>query len=92
MAKQMTQMVSGTEQTTSANHVYIRRVLRLGGQRLADYRIYVVGIDDHYTEEIFLECPDDDAAKETANELVDGHDVELWQHERLVAKFACKSK
>jgi hypothetical protein len=32
MAKQMTQTVSGTEQTTSANHVYIRRVLRLGAK------------------------------------------------------------
>jgi len=59
---------------------------------LADYRICVVGIDGHYTEEIFLECSDDDAAKKTANHLVDGRDVELWQHERLVAKFACKPK
>jgi len=43
-------------------------------------------------KEIFLECPDDNAAKEAANQLVDGHDVELWQHERLVAKFVCKPK
>jgi hypothetical protein len=59
---------------------------------LADYRICVVGINGHYTEEIFLECPDDNAAKEAANQLVDGHDVELWRHERLVAKFVCKPK
>jgi hypothetical protein len=59
---------------------------------LADYRICVVGVDGHYTEEIFLECPDDNSAKESASQWVDGRDVELWQHARLVAKFISKPK
>jgi hypothetical protein len=59
---------------------------------LADYRIYVVGIDGLYTEEIFLECPDDNAAKEAAGEWVGEHDAELWEHERLVAKFESKPR
>jgi hypothetical protein len=54
---------------------------------LADYRICVVGIDSHCIEEIFLECADDNTAKEAAHEWAGGHDVELWEHERLVAKF-----
>ncbi len=59
---------------------------------MADYRICVVGIDGHYTEEIFLECPNDNAAREAANEWVGEHDAELWEHERLVTKFAREPK
>jgi hypothetical protein len=32
-------------------------------------------------------CPDDETAKEHAKKLAHGHDVELWQSERLIAKF-----
>jgi hypothetical protein len=35
---------------------------------------------------------DDDAAKDQAKQLVDGHDVELWQRDRKVALFQHKSK
>jgi hypothetical protein len=34
-----------------------------------------------------LDGPDDDTAKEQAKQLVDGHDVELWQLGRKVATF-----
>jgi hypothetical protein len=33
------------------------------------------------------DCGDDDAAMERAKQLVDGHDVELWQNERKIARF-----
>ena len=82
----------GNRQAISANHVYSAFSPAGEAAKLADYRICVVGIGGHYTEEIFLECPDDNAAKETASQWVDGHDVELWQHGRLVAKFISKPK
>jgi hypothetical protein len=32
-------------------------------------------------------CDDDEAAKERAKLLVDGHDVELWDGARKIAEF-----
>jgi hypothetical protein len=54
---------------------------------MADYRAYVVGEDGHFVRAVELVCLDDETAKEYAKQLVDGHDVELWQLERLIAKF-----
>ena len=54
---------------------------------MADYRAYIIGIDGHFIKAIELVCPDDDTAKEYAKQLVDGHDVELWQGDRQVEKF-----
>jgi hypothetical protein len=34
--------------------------------------------------------PDDAAAIASAKQLVDGHDVELWQRDRKIAKFEQK--
>jgi hypothetical protein len=39
-----------------------------------------------------LDVPDEAAAIEAAEQLVDGHDVELWQRDRKVAKFEKKIK
>jgi hypothetical protein len=33
---------------------------------------------------IDLDCSDDEAAKEVAQQLVDGQDVELWQGKRKI--------
>ena len=52
-----------------------------------EYRAYVMGWDGHILERIDLICADDDAAKERAKTLVDGHDVELWQLDRRIAEF-----
>ncbi len=46
--------------------------------------------DGHFTKAIDLECPDDEAAMEKAKQLVNGHDVELWQRQRKVAVFKLK--
>jgi hypothetical protein len=32
-------------------------------------------------------CADDEAAAKRGLKMVDGHDVELWHHERKIAKF-----
>jgi hypothetical protein len=38
-----------------------------------------------------LICTDDEAAKEQAEQLIDSHDIELWQYARKVAPFERKS-
>ena len=59
---------------------------------MAEYRAYLVSDDDRIIRAIDLECPDDDAAKERAKMLVDGHDIELWQLGRKIATFRHKPK
>jgi hypothetical protein len=39
-----------------------------------------------------LVCDDDDGARKCARRMVDGHDVELWQHDRRIEKFKGHSK
>jgi hypothetical protein len=59
---------------------------------MAHYRAYLVGQDSYFIKAIDLECDDDEAAKKRAQKMVDGHDVELWQHARRIAKFEHRSK
>jgi hypothetical protein len=59
---------------------------------MPEYRVYVVGRDGHFQRSMPLECADDDVAKKEAEQLVDGHDVELWQRDRKIARFERKSK
>jgi hypothetical protein len=54
---------------------------------MAEYRAYIVGEEGRIVRAVELLCPDDESAKEYAKNLVDGHDVELWQGERKIAKF-----
>jgi hypothetical protein len=41
--------------------------------------------DGHILSRVDLVCEDDEAAKERAEQLADGHDVELWQLGRKIA-------
>jgi hypothetical protein len=57
---------------------------------MTDYRAYIMGIDGHRFVKAagFLsDYPDDTAALKAAERLVDGHDVELWDCSRLVARM-----
>ena len=54
------------------------------------YRAYVVGLDGHFLKSIDLICEDDAEAKNQAEQMVDGHDIELWQHERRIEVFKRK--
>jgi hypothetical protein len=54
---------------------------------MLEYRVYLIGQDGHFESAVPLECPDDQTTKERAKQLVDGHDVELWQRARKVAVF-----
>ena len=54
---------------------------------MIEYRAYILTPDDHIAKAVNLSCEDDEAAKERAKQLVNGHDVELWQlgRERFTA-------
>jgi hypothetical protein len=54
------------------------------------YRAYIIGRDGRFEKAIDLDCANDEAAEESAKQLVDGHDVELWQRDRRIAKFDAK--
>jgi len=51
---------------------------------MREYRAYLIGRDGHILHRVDLLCADDEAAKERALLLMDGHTVELWQGDRLV--------
>ena len=52
---------------------------------MPNYRAYLLDDDGHVMSALNLSCLDDDAAADTAKQLADDHDVELWQFDRLVA-------
>jgi len=60
------------------------------GKPMADYRAYILASDGRIAKAVELTCPDDEAAKEAAKQLVDGHDVELWQMGRKIETFKHK--
>ncbi|MDE5453609.1 hypothetical protein GWE18_12170 [Bradyrhizobium sp. CSA112] len=51
------------------------------------YRAYMIRRDGHIIHRVDIECDDDEAAKERAKLLVNGHDVELWDGARKIAEF-----
>jgi hypothetical protein len=61
---------------------------------MPDYRAYILGGEGHRFA-IVAEFPrdhaDDSTALLAAKQLVDGHDVELWDGGRLVARFDHKT-
>jgi hypothetical protein len=59
---------------------------------MQEYRAYLIGPDGHIQQRIDLFCADDDAAKERARQLVNGHDLELWQLDRMIATFKAEQQ
>lgn len=57
---------------------------------MLEYRAYFVDRDGHFKKSVVLFCPDDEAAKEQAKQLVDDCDIELWQLGRKVETFKHK--
>ena len=57
---------------------------------MGEYRAYFLKEDGHIVQRFDLVCLDDEAAKVHAKQLVDGHDVELWQLDRHIATFKHK--
>jgi hypothetical protein len=57
---------------------------------MRDYRAYIFGIDNHRYQKAMQfasDHADDFTAMKAAEQLVNGHDVELWECARLVARF-----
>ena len=57
---------------------------------MPEYRAYILGIDGHRfirAADFLSDHPNDAAAMKAAEQLVDGHDVELWEGRQLVARF-----
>jgi hypothetical protein len=55
---------------------------------MAEYRAYIVGDDDHFIGFEEMVCRDDGEAIAKAKRLVDGHDIELWNGERLLIRLS----
>jgi hypothetical protein len=60
---------------------------RTGFAQVMEYRAYIVGEDGHFASYRAFVCTDDSEAITMAKQLVDGHDVELWQRDRKIATF-----
>jgi hypothetical protein len=59
---------------------------------MVEYRAYIIGPDGRFFRAVELLCPDDGTAKEYTKQLVDGHDVELWQGDRKIEAFKHKER
>jgi len=57
-----------------------------------EYRAYSVGDDGHFNASRAFKCANDDDAIVWAKQLVDGHDVELWNGDRFVIKLEHQEK
>ena len=58
---------------------------------MREYRAYILDIDGRRfirVKDFLSGLPDDTAALSAAKQLVDGHDVELWDCGRLVARLS----
>ena len=56
------------------------------------YHAYIVGLHDRSIGVVQLDCIDDESAIKSAGQLVDSHDVELWQMDRTVTRLAARSR
>jgi hypothetical protein len=60
---------------------------------MPDYCVYILGQDGHFLgAEILSECLDDESAKKAAERLANGHDVELWDRDRLIITRSSKKE
>jgi hypothetical protein len=58
---------------------------------MAEYRVYVISGDGRIMKRIDLERADDNGARDAAKQYIGRHDIELWQRDRIIAKFDRKS-
>jgi hypothetical protein len=59
---------------------------------MQEYRAYIMGPDGHVQKRVDLRSNDEDEAIGVARQLVDGHDVELWQLDRQIRTFKAVPK
>jgi hypothetical protein len=54
---------------------------------MPEYRIDFIGALGNFLRSIRIDCTDDRGAIESAKQFIDGHDIELWQLDRQIARF-----
>lgn len=59
---------------------------------MEEYRAYTVGEDDHFVSHRAFVCSNDADAITWAEQLLDGHPIELWSGNRLVLRIEGKSE
>jgi hypothetical protein len=57
---------------------------------MAEYRVYAICGDGHIVKSTPLICDDDTQAVQKAGEFREGHSLEIWSGERLVARLDIK--
>lgn len=55
---------------------------------MQDYSLYIVARSGRLVREIEVDCASDDAAIDLAQQWADDHEVELWQLDRMIARFS----
>ena len=55
---------------------------------MQDYSLYILGRSGRLVREIKVECANESAAIDLAQQWVNGYDVELWQLDRMIARFS----
>jgi hypothetical protein len=54
---------------------------------MAEYRVYIVGDDEHFIGLEEMVCCDDGEAVVKAERLLDDHDIEVWSGDRFVVRL-----
>ena len=54
---------------------------------MQDYRVYILGPDDHVQSRVDLCCSKEIEAIQLAKQFADRHDVELWQLDQHIETF-----
>ena len=55
---------------------------------MAQYRVYAIGRDGHYSGAEHVECPSVQEAIQTAEQLANGRDVELWERNHFIVRIS----
>src|ERR1700750_2690514 len=80
---------------SEADHVKVvdRESSSKGNGAMPEYRSYLIDSDGHFFSSASLNCVDDADAVKQAEQIVqaEGHDVEVWQGVRKIARFDFKS-
>jgi hypothetical protein len=67
-------------------------VSRPSAAQVNEYRVYLLGHDGHIRSSRAFVCGDDADAIVWAEQMVDGHDIELWSGERFVRRVNATDK
>jgi len=67
-------------------------IVTMGNVGMLHYRAYLLDEHRHVISAANLYCPDEQAAKENIQQLVDTNDMELWRLDRRIAIFKPRTR